>query len=29
MASTDSGESWNAILESLPPVVCVKTAVVQ
>jgi photosystem II stability/assembly factor-like uncharacterized protein len=27
--STDSGESWNAILESLPPVVCVKTAVVQ
>lgn len=27
--STDSGESWSAILESLPPVVCVKTAVVQ
>jgi photosystem II stability/assembly factor-like uncharacterized protein len=26
--STDSGESWSAILESLPPVVCVKTAVV-
>jgi photosystem II stability/assembly factor-like uncharacterized protein len=26
--SSDSGESWNAILESLPPVVCVKTAVV-
>jgi photosystem II stability/assembly factor-like uncharacterized protein len=26
--STDSGESWNAILESLPPVVCVKAAVV-
>lgn len=26
--SADSGESWSAILESLPPVVCVKTAVV-
>ena len=26
--STDSGESWSPILESLPPVVCVKTAVV-
>ena len=26
--STDSGESWSAILESLPPVVCVKAAVV-
>ena len=26
--SKDSGESWHAILESLPPVVCVKTAVV-
>ncbi|HEV7797980.1 MAG TPA: hypothetical protein VGO73_07485 [Pyrinomonadaceae bacterium] len=25
--STDSRESWNAILESLPPVVCVKVAV--
>jgi hypothetical protein len=27
--SADSGESWNAILESLPPVVCVKAAQVQ
>jgi photosystem II stability/assembly factor-like uncharacterized protein len=27
--SRDAGESWTAILESLPPVVCVKTAVVQ
>lgn len=27
--SKDGGDSWNAILESLPPVVCVKTAVVQ
>ncbi|MGH9874064.1 MAG: exo-alpha-sialidase [Pyrinomonadaceae bacterium] len=27
--SADSGESWSAILESLPPVVCVKTARVQ
>jgi photosystem II stability/assembly factor-like uncharacterized protein len=27
--SADGGESWNAILESLPPVVCVKTAVIQ
>jgi hypothetical protein len=27
--STDSGDSWNAIFESLPPVVCVKAAVVQ
>ena len=27
-ASTDSGDSWNAIMESLPPVVCVKAAVV-
>jgi len=27
--SADSGESWSAILESLPPVVCVKTAQVQ
>lgn len=26
--STDSGESWSAIMESLPPVVCVKAAVV-
>jgi photosystem II stability/assembly factor-like uncharacterized protein len=26
--SKDGGESWAAILESLPPVVCVKTAVV-
>ncbi|HEY2972242.1 MAG TPA: hypothetical protein VGJ48_06990 [Pyrinomonadaceae bacterium] len=26
--STDSGESWSPILESLPPVVCVKAAVV-
>jgi hypothetical protein len=26
--STDSGDSWNAIMESLPPVVCVKAAVV-
>ena len=26
--STDNGESWSAILESLPPVVCVKTAAV-
>jgi photosystem II stability/assembly factor-like uncharacterized protein len=28
-SSTNGGESWNTILESLPPVVCVKTAVVQ
>ena len=27
--SADSGESWSAILESLPPVVCVKAAQVQ
>ncbi len=27
--SRDAGESWNAIMESLPPVVSVKTAVVQ
>ncbi|MFN2493380.1 MAG: WD40/YVTN/BNR-like repeat-containing protein [Pyrinomonadaceae bacterium] len=27
--SRDSGDSWNTILESLPPVVCVKTALVQ
>ena len=27
--SADAGESWNAIMESLPPVVCVKAAVVQ
>jgi hypothetical protein len=27
--STDSGESWSPILESLPPVVCVKAAVVK
>jgi len=27
--SRNGGDSWNAILESLPPVVCVKTAVVQ
>ncbi len=27
--SKDGGESWSAILESLPPVVCVKAAVVQ
>jgi hypothetical protein len=27
--STDSGDSWKAILESLPPVVCVKTAIVK
>jgi hypothetical protein len=27
--SADSGESWNAILESLPPVVCVKAAQVE
>ena len=26
--STDGGESWSAIMESLPPVVCVKAAVV-
>lgn len=26
--SADGGESWNSILESLPPVVCVKAAVV-
>jgi hypothetical protein len=26
--STDGGDSWTAILESLPPVVCVKAAVV-
>jgi hypothetical protein len=26
--SIDSGDSWNAIMESLPPVVCVKAAVV-
>jgi hypothetical protein len=26
--SADSGESWNPILESLPPIVCVQTAVV-
>ncbi len=26
--SADAGESWNTIMESLPPVVCVKTAVV-
>jgi hypothetical protein len=26
---TDGGDSWKAILESLPPVVCVKTAVVK
>jgi photosystem II stability/assembly factor-like uncharacterized protein len=26
--STDGGDSWTGILESLPPVVCVKTAVV-
>ena len=26
--STDAGESWSAIMESLPPVVCVKAAVV-
>lgn len=26
--STDAGESWNAIMESFPPVVCVKAAVV-
>jgi photosystem II stability/assembly factor-like uncharacterized protein len=27
--SADSGESWSAILESLPPIVCVKAAQVQ
>jgi len=27
-SSSDAGESWGAIQESLPPVVCVKTAVV-
>jgi photosystem II stability/assembly factor-like uncharacterized protein len=27
--SKDAGDSWKPILESLPPVVCVKTAVVQ
>jgi photosystem II stability/assembly factor-like uncharacterized protein len=27
--SSDAGESWRAIEESLPPVVCVKTALVQ
>jgi photosystem II stability/assembly factor-like uncharacterized protein len=27
--SRNGGDTWNAILESLPPVVCVKTAVVQ
>ena len=27
--SADSGQSWGAILESLPPVVCVKAALVQ
>ncbi len=27
--SKDAGDSWNPILESLPPVVCVKTTVVQ
>ncbi len=26
--SADGGESWNSIMEGLPPVVCVKTAVV-
>jgi photosystem II stability/assembly factor-like uncharacterized protein len=27
--SKDAGESWTAILESLPAIVCVKTAVIQ
>src|SRR6266498_3085152 len=27
--SKDSGDSWTGILESLPPIVCVKTAMVQ
>jgi hypothetical protein len=26
--SNDAGESWNTIEEGLPPVVCVKTAVI-